>query len=240
VLAPWHLGHVIAYRARRPTVIGNFGDDLGPETFAWARRYERASEAEIADEVAARGVRYVVVEGRARLSPQPLAPGSLADALIFRDGAELARHRLVFESQGARFTDAAAHALYKVFEFVAGAEVEGRSAPGSTIAVALDLRTPRGRAFTYEAHSVAGADGTYRVRLPYANRGGPPSVSAAPYYRLRCADQTGRLVLSEADVRDGRRVAGPPLCGGSGTAEPAGLTPGGAAADGEGRPPESE
>jgi len=224
VLAPWFLGHIIEHAGRRPTVVDNFGDDLGPEAFAFAERAYQSPEAEIAPELEKRRIRYVVAHEFPTFLERAPVDGSLFHALFALDGSQarddaggvrvpaLARHRLVFETLGRDFGDPEAPAVYKLFETVAGADVSGRAAPGRTVEIALALRTNRGRSLVYETQVAAGADGRYRVRLPYATGGGPAAVTTAPYYRIACDGEVRALVVGEPAVQEGRALRGPALC----------------------------
>ena len=225
VLAPWYLGHVIEYAGRRPTVVDNFGDDLGPESFAFAERAYQSSEPEIVGELERRRIRYVVAHRHPIFLQREPAPGSLFHALYALDGSEatdpesgalrvpaLAHHRLIFETLGRDFGDAQAPAEYKLFERVAGADVTGRAAPGKEIEVALSLRTARGRSLLYQTRVAADADGRYRVRLPYATADGPAAVTPAPWYRFACGEDIRGLVVAERAVQEGLPLRGPDLC----------------------------
>lgn len=225
VLAPWHLGHIIEYVGRRPTVVSNFGDDLGEESFAFMERYYLAREAEIDFELERRHIRYVVAQRFPTFLTNEPTRASLFRALFVRDGSQaqdprsgaliapaLARHRLVYETLGRDFRDDAAPAVYKLFEVVQGAQVSGRAAPGSVIEVSLPLRTNRGRPFDYRTRVGADADGRYRVRLPHATRGGPGTLTAAPAYRFACGRDVGELVVDEQAVQQGVSLDGPDLC----------------------------
>lgn len=229
VLAPWHLGHLIKYVGRRPTVVDNFGDDVGAESFAWARRYYLSTEAEMAPEMEARGIRYVVAQATSRFLPEHPGVGTLFHSLYFLDGSRfvpapgvpvpeapaLERHRLVYESQPARFTDPDAPSLYKIYEFVKGARVEGRARPGAEVDVEIGLRTNRRRRIVWRTAAVADRAGLYRVTLPYATLGGPRGpqhVRAQNFYRFSCGDEQRRFAVGERAVRTGRALRGPPLC----------------------------
>jgi dolichyl-diphosphooligosaccharide--protein glycosyltransferase len=227
VLAPWYLGHVIKYVARRPTVVDNFGDDVGRASFAWSQEYYRGTEAEVLPELDARQVRYVVVQRRQEyeLEEDPV-PETLFHSLYMRDGSRfvggraeagevpaLTRHRLIFESRGLPIESASdLPPIFKVFEVVPGTRVVGRAAPGSEVRIALGLKTNQQREFTYEASAHADARGRYEVRLPYATREGPRSTTTDPAYSLTCDAQMRFLAVNERDVRQGRRVVGPTLC----------------------------
>ena len=227
VLAPWYLGHVIKYVARRPTVVDNFGDDVSRAGFAWSQQYYRGTEADALPELDARQVRYVMVHRKQEAAGDgALTPGALFHSLYTHDGSRfvvagpgagevpaLRRHRLIFESRGLPREDASeSPPFFKVYEVVPGALVVGRAAPGTDVRIALGVKTNQARAFSYEARVRADARGRYEVRLPYATREGPRSTQTDPAYTLMCDRQTSFLALSEQDVRQGRRVTGPTLC----------------------------
>jgi asparagine N-glycosylation enzyme membrane subunit Stt3 len=223
VLAPWPLGHVIEYVARRPTVTDNFGDDIGEANFQLAHRYFLAGEAEASELLRSVRARYVIAQARSNFLGETAGPGSMLHSLYRLDGAEgppaadaapagvpaLVRHRLVYESRGLRPEGAA---LYKVYEFVPGARIVGAAPPGEAIHLALALRTNRGRRLVYRASGAADARGRYVLRVPYANRGGPPAVAVGSDYTLACRGETQRVRVREAEVRSDAEVPGPALC----------------------------
>jgi asparagine N-glycosylation enzyme membrane subunit Stt3 len=235
VLGPWEIGHILQYVARRPTVVDNFGDDLGEAGFAGARAYfasEEPAASRILDEL---GVRYVVAQREPPfLGPAPDARSMFASLYYFDGSASetgegalaglelpaLERHRLVYESTLQLAIAPDAPAFYKVFEHVAGARVEGRAPPHTRVEARLGLRTNRGRELVTRTSARADADGRYRLRLPYSNRGAPPSVRTAPAWELSCENERAALVIEERQVRSGAALAGPTLCLGRGPAGP--------------------
>jgi dolichyl-diphosphooligosaccharide--protein glycosyltransferase len=227
VMAPWPVGHPIEYAGRRPTVTDNFGDDIGEENFHRARRYYLAREGEGSQILEQLGVRYVVAQSRHGYLGEAPAAGSMFRSLYFRNGSEsappwedprggrveaLERHRLVYESRPLREAQSDEPPVYKIFEFVEGARIDGRAAPRARIRLTLPLRTNRGRVLVYAASAVADAQGRYALRVPYANRGAPPAVRAAPHYTLECEGESAPLWIDESAIRKGRTVRGPDLC----------------------------
>jgi dolichyl-diphosphooligosaccharide--protein glycosyltransferase len=223
VLAPWSLGHVIQHAGRRPTVVDNFGDDLGAEGFAFADRSYRSPESHALDGLDARRIRYVVVQERGGFLGGRPSAHSLLRSLFERDGsgsespvpggvAAVSRHRLVFESKGLYFRARDSPAVYKVFEVVRGALIEGRAAPGALVGLRLGVFTNRGREFHFATHAIADAAGVYRVRVPYANDGGPHGIRTASFYRLACGGELREVAVPEAAVVEGERVEAPALC----------------------------
>ena len=215
--------------ARRPTFVDNFGDDLGEEAFAFVDAVYRGAEPQPHDGGRYAGARYVVAQrGEAFLS-ESAGPGSFLRALFVRDGSgaydgeraqpPLAHHRLVFESRGIRWSDPEAEAVFKVFEVVRGATIEGRTRPGGRVRLELGVYSNRGRRLVYQAEATGDEDGRYRLPAPYANDATPPGMLVAPLYRLTCGDQVRAVAVSDERVRAGARVQGPVLCaGGTGPA----------------------
>jgi dolichyl-diphosphooligosaccharide--protein glycosyltransferase len=227
VLGPWGVGHMLQYAGRRPTVVDNFGDDVAERGFELARRYYASPELDASRILDELGVRYVIAQ-RDPAFPGP-APDehSMFTSLYYLDGSEfepgpeargrpavpaLARHRLVYESALRLAAAPDLPPFFKVFEHVPGARVEGRARPGARVEARVELRTNRGRELVFRTHAWADGEGRYALRLPYANRGAPPSVRVGPAYALACDGEHAQLVLREREVRRGATLAGPALC----------------------------
>jgi asparagine N-glycosylation enzyme membrane subunit Stt3 len=205
VLSAWGHGHLLRYYAERPMVQDNFGPYAGGAGFEQARAYyasrDEAAAAEIADRL---GARYVVAapHGSGQRRPEP---GSLATRLALRPGdpmPALSRHRLVFvadDSDLAREPGRPPWTL-AVYEVVRGALVVGRAPGPSRVSFELSLPFGSGPPLRYRASAAVAATGDYEVRLPYPSEAG---------YVVRSGSRAETLVISEADVREGRRVEGP-------------------------------
>jgi hypothetical protein len=213
VLGAWGQGHLLRYYGERPMVQDNFGPWGGRAGFDAARRYFSSSDEGRALEIAARlGARYVVAT-RQGSGQSPPRPDSIALRLVLVPAARgglalpggperaLTGHRLRFvadDSDLARGGEAPFRAA--VYEIVPGARVVGH-APGVESAV-FEVAVPLpGRApVRYRASAPVDGAGGYEIRLPYPSEAG---------YTVRAGERRGALVLSEADVREGRTVAGP-------------------------------
>jgi asparagine N-glycosylation enzyme membrane subunit Stt3 len=217
----------LEYEARRPTVTDNFGDDIGRENYLLARRYYQSEEEAAADLLDRLGVRYVVSQYAPNYLGEDPIPGSMFFALFRHDGSAfdpppderqrvpvraLERHRLIYESPPLDRTTPPRDSLYKVFEYVAGARVVGRAAPGERIRATLSVRTNRRREFSYTSHAVASGDGRYEFRFPYANSGGPRAVRVGRHYTLECGREAARVSVNERAVKTGAEIEGPALC----------------------------
>jgi len=227
ILAPWTIGHVLEYEARRPTVTDNFGDDVGRKNYLLARRYYQSEEGAAADLLDRLGVRYVVSQVAPNYLGEDPVPGSMFFSLFRCDGSAfdpspeeadrpalpaLERHRMIYESPPLIHSTPPSDSLFKVFEYVVGARVVGRAPPGAKLRATLPVRTNRHREFSYTAHAVASGDGTYEFRLPYANSGGPRAVRVGRHYTLECGARTAQVSVDEVAVMTGARIEGPDLC----------------------------
>ncbi len=201
VLARWGEGHFITQGARRPAVMGNFGDDLGRDHFLLARSFfnsapERASD--ILDELK---VRYVVI---ASVSESR----SMARRLFRADGARLGRYCFVHEIGGISGLQVPA---YKVFEFVKGAVLEGRAAPRSLVKVELERTTRDGRPSLYEEVVETDPQGRYRVRVAHPTRAHPGGVATAGRYRVSSVGGETWVEVLPVAVTEGQVVVVPDL-----------------------------
>ena len=118
------------------------------------------------------------------------------------------------------FTVTSRHWVSANFNRFFGVDMEGnignkkreRNPPGAWIEARLPLRTYQGRYLLYRATVRADDAGRYAIRLPYANRGGPPATRTHAYYTLYCHAGSARAVIEEEHVRRGAEVPGPDLC----------------------------
>jgi hypothetical protein len=221
VLTSWDDGHLVRYRAERPTVQDNFG------SFADRRAYELAAHCfDVEDEeVAYRtahelGARYTIATAQGSGQALPPPPQSVGRRLwrLLGNGSPdvpaLARHRLLWAGDlsgepcaiGAPASDRAA-----VFEIVPGAWVEGEAEAGARVEIELRLGCGAGQV-PYVASATASQAGRYGIRLPYAtDTTVSTEVRAEGPYRVRSGERSGELRLREADIRAGATVSGPSL-----------------------------
>ena len=221
VLTSWDDGHLVRYRAERPTVQDNFGSFADRRAYELAADYFDTEDEEAAVRVAQQlGARYTVATrlgSGQTLDPSPRSVAQRMWRLLGNAGPgapALARHRLIWVgdlSGQPREVGAPASDRVAIFEIVPGASVEGEAAPGARVDFELALASGGGR-IRYRAHTKASADGRYAIRLPYPTDEPVGSeVRAAGAYRVRSGALRRELVLREADVRAGATVGGPSL-----------------------------
>lgn len=213
VLAPWGYGHLLKYIAQRPTVIGNFGDDVGERNLRRGEAYFRSPEPDAIRVLEDLEVRYVLVETLAGAGPQQLARNVMRSRLTLDDSPGLTRHRLLWESPLGLGGRAAPQSELRIFELVRGAVVEGTAPPGAHVLASLRYESNRGRLGVYQNATEADPAGRYRLRVPYGTHGSPPGVATDRAYVLRAEGQVEQLAVSEESVREGFVVAGPSFGG---------------------------
>jgi asparagine N-glycosylation enzyme membrane subunit Stt3 len=123
-----------------------------------------------------------------------------ADGIGTRLAPPLSRFRLIDESRVA-----GAVPFVKAFERVRGAMLHITAVPpGSSIHVAVPVRTRLGRTFAYETSVVAGANGSAWVRVPYSS--GRNGQTIAGEYVISADQQRVQAVVSDEDVLIGREL----------------------------------
>lgn len=80
--------------------------------------------------------------------------------------AALDRFRLVYESPGKPHGTS----LYKIFEVVSGARLQGRCGSGTVVEAETSVTTNQGRVFQFRNSTRCGKTGAYEMRLAYAGR----------------------------------------------------------------------
>jgi len=222
VLAPWHLGHVLKYKARRPVVVDNFAADVGGGGLDWSLNVLAMEESAAVAALEGSRIRYVVVEPRLPQGLKQAPRRSLVRSLLFFNGSErgatastpmvpaLTRFRIVYP------LGPAPPKPYRVYELVTGALLEGNAAPGQRVLLELPLYHDTRRVVSYRASARADAEGRYAFRVPYTtvSEDGGRGGRLAARYRLRSQGRKARVGVSEDDVTTGNRVAVPELAPG--------------------------
>jgi hypothetical protein len=226
VLTSWDDGHLVRYRAERPTAQDNFGSFADRRAFDLARDYFAAEDEEAAARMAEQlGARFTVATREGSGQTFRPSPHSLGQRLWWRlgngapraDGVgspALARHRLIWVgdlSGRPRDVESPAPDRVAVFEIVPGATVRGRARPGARVSFELALRAGGGQVW-YRARTQASPEGRYEIRLPYPTDAEVSGeVGAEGVYRVRSGGRSAELELREAAVRAGATLVGPDL-----------------------------
>jgi len=159
VLAPWGYGHLLKYVAQRPTIVGNFGDDVGEANLRRVTAYFASGEADavrILDDLRAR---YVLVASLVDVPPERLVGEAMRKRMSVDDSPGLKYHRLVYESVISRESAGVGRSEFRIFERVEGARLVGRAPPGTRVAASLAYESNRGRRGLYRTATQADASG---------------------------------------------------------------------------------
>jgi asparagine N-glycosylation enzyme membrane subunit Stt3 len=221
VLTSWDDGHLVRYRAERPTVQDNFGSFADRRAYELAPHYFDVEDEEVAYRTAQElGARYTIATRQGSGQALPPSPQSVGRRLwrwlgnAGPDSPALARHRLLWVgdlSGQPREIGTPAPERVAIFEIVPGAWVEGEAEAGARVDIELRLGCGGGH-IRYRATATASPEGRYGIRLPYPTDAPVSSeVRAEGLYRVRSGRQSGELQLREADVRAGATVPGPSL-----------------------------
>jgi hypothetical protein len=205
-------GHTFLYTAQRPVSANNFGPYLDAGKFQDVTRFYREVEQDQAVAALDRlGSRFVVTAAAAFVPPMPYAQRlHRGDGYLGGDPVCGPCFRLVTEGPKGGTPSRLMFAVpprrefvpYKLFERVAGAQIEVAASPGSEVRFELDLQTPTGRNFVFQTSAQVGQDGMARLRLPYATDITPPIHARGPY-RVRVGENVQRLSVTDEAVRSG-------------------------------------
>ena len=209
VLAPWGYGHLLKYVAQRPTVVGNFGDDVGEANLRRTTAYFASRELDAVGILKDLRARYVLVRTLGDVPAGRLHGEAMHQRLSVDDSPGLAHHRLLYESLLRGESLELGRSDYRVFERVEGARIVGRAPPGTDVRASLAYQSNRGRRGLYRSRTVADDDGRYELRVPYASRGGPPGVRPDGPYRIATEGGAADVVVDERAVRAGEVISGP-------------------------------
>jgi hypothetical protein len=213
VLAQWPLGHILARLGGHPVVASPLlTPETNPAAIAGMRILLDEDPAHALAEMDALGVRYLV----STALPAPAVPrylaaledsrparrvldGSLLSRLARDDGNDIAGLRELACSSDGRA---------KLFERVKGVTVEGAVRAGGEIEALIGLFDSSAlRRFVIRLHARGGADGRFRVNLPYPTTMDERSTLRPGKWRLIVdGGKPQFLDVSLDDVRNGATV----------------------------------
>ncbi len=124
----------------------------------------------------------------------------------------LTHFRLIYESETTSLVSPPQEniKLVKIFEYVKGAKIIGKTKAGSKISISTEVMTNQKRKFIYE-QKVETLDGHFEFVVPYSTFVEPqklkdhvPFVVFAKPYKIKTADKEIELAVSEDDILRGR------------------------------------
>ncbi|AFC98953.1 putative membrane oligosaccharyl transferase, required for N-linked glycosylation [Methanocella conradii HZ254] len=91
-----------------------------------------------------------------------------------------------------------------VFEYVKGATITGRAAPGSTVELRLKLASPYGQR-TYYSQTMAGPDGQYAFVVPYPTSSSS-FIKTGAAYTITSGSTSSEAEVPESAIKDGHVI----------------------------------
>lgn len=123
---------------------------------------------------------------------------SMIVRLHFSDGRDLSRFRLVHESKtnitSSVFGEDEDFQMIKVFEYVKGAKITGRTTTGTSVEISARIKTNQDRKFTYEKIFET-KDGSFEFTVPYAAS-----------YSIKTSFTERTINISEEEVSEGKEI----------------------------------
>jgi dolichyl-diphosphooligosaccharide--protein glycosyltransferase len=218
---PGH-GSVMTYYARRPVASNSFGPYLDFEKYRLARSFFEVirSESEAIEIVDRLESRYVMSFDYSRMLPSTFAYQLHRLDGSARGGSPALQHfRLLAESEPGDlplwhdFPDGSPGYRvipYKLFEIVAGAELEVHTQPGALVTARVGLRVPSGRDFVYRQTATANAQGSARLVLPYPTASDDARIVRSDGdYQIEVGNATQRVAIPESAVERGETISIP-------------------------------
>ncbi len=118
------------------------------------------------------------------------------------DGDGLSHYRLIYESKTTAIKSPDIKYV-KIFEYVPGATLSGKTSADGEIKVTLNLITNQGRTFVYTRQAIAN-NGRYEIKVPYPTQGSKYGVKPTSDYIIQNANTSRAVSVSEEDVMEGR------------------------------------
>ncbi len=120
------------------------------------------------------------------------------------DGDGLSHYRLVYESKTTAIKSPDIKYV-KIFEYVPGATLSGKTSVDGDIKVTLNIVTNQGRIFVYTVQTKAN-NGKYEIKVPYSTQGSKYGVKPTSDYIIQNANTSRVVSVSEEDVMEGKMI----------------------------------
>jgi dolichyl-diphosphooligosaccharide--protein glycosyltransferase len=118
------------------------------------------------------------------------------------DGDGLSHYRLVYESKTTAIKSPDIKYV-KIFEYVPGATLSGKTSADGDVKVTLNIVTNQGRTFVYTQQTKAN-NGRYEIRVPYSTQGNKYGIKPTSDYIIQNANTSRAVSVSEEDVMEGK------------------------------------
>lgn len=120
------------------------------------------------------------------------------------DGNGLSRYRLVYESKTTAIKSPDIKYV-KIFEYVPGATLSGKTSADGDVKVTLNIVTNQGRTFVYTGQTKAN-NGRYEIKVPYSTQGSKYGIKPTSDYIIQNANISRTVSVSEEAVMGGKAI----------------------------------
>jgi len=219
VLTPWDIGHLTLYYGERPVCASNFGHSLRGTGFRDSMAIWQSADDKNLENICNRNnVKFMIIsdpigymtglENMQFFYNYPAMRLMQFDGSFCQFGPALEHFRLVYESftrneNTYNLTDVR---KYKVFEFVKGAKVSGKTYPGETINISNTFRSDKGREFKWSLRTFSDDKGYFSCVIPYATTNVKYSVRAMYPFKAVVKSKETTFNIDELDVQEGRSI----------------------------------
>ncbi len=129
---------------------------------------------------------------------------TMLSRLYVFDGDGLSHYRLIYESKTTAIKSPDIKYV-KIFEYVSGTIISGKTSIDGGIKVTLNILTNQGRTFAYTQQTVA-KNGRYEIIVPYSTQGSKYETKPVGDYIIQYANASKAVSVSEDDVIMGREL----------------------------------
>ncbi len=219
ILTPWDIGHLTLYYGERPVCASNFGHSLRGTGFKDSMAIWQASDDKILENICNRNnVKFMIIsdpigymtglENMLFFYNYPAMRLMQFDGSFCQFGPALEHFRLVYESvtrneNTYNLTDVR---KYKVYEFVKGARLSGKTYPNETINIFTTFRSDKGREFRWSLRTFSDEHGNYSCVIPYATTNVKYNVRAMYPFKATVKNKEITFDIDEQDVQEGKQI----------------------------------
>lgn len=119
----------------------------------------------------------------------------------------LNHYRLIYESNKTAYQFVGDDIkCTKIFEYVRGARIIGRAEANENVTISVDVKTNRGRTFTYSNVVTSEKDGFFEIVVPYATEGTSYDTKPIGHYKVVCEKDSWDVKIDEQEILDGADI----------------------------------
>lgn len=219
ILTPWDIGHLTLYYGERPVCASNFGHSLRGTGFKDSMAIWQSPDDKVLDNICNRNnVKFLIIsdplgymtglENMLFFYNYPAMRLMQFDGSFCQFGPALEHFRLIYESvtrneNTYNLTDVR---KYKVYEFVKGARLFGKTYPNETINIFTTFRSDKGREFRWSLRTFSDEHGNYSCVIPYATTNVKYNVRAMYPFKATVKEKEITFNIDEQDVQEGKQI----------------------------------